>query len=136
MRKRIFSLLLALLLCVGTATPVFAAFGQFGTDSAAVCLDDRHVAYDREADTIDRTDVLIWIPISLAAGALLSFLVPMAIFKRQLKSVRRQTGASDYVRPNSMRLTQQRDLFLYRSVTRTPKPKANNISTSDNSGRR
>ena len=77
--------------------------------------------------------VVAWILISLVAGALLSFLIPMSVLKGQLKSVRMQNAASSYVRPNSMQLTRERDLFLYRNVTRTARPK-NNSGSGSSSG--
>lgn len=64
-----------------------------------------------------------WIIIALVSGALLSFLIPMTVLKGQLKSVRKQAAASSYVRQGSMVLTRERDLFLYRNVIRTPRPK-------------
>ncbi len=67
---------------------------------------------------------IVWGMISLAAGALLSFLIPMTVLRGQLKSVRKQAAASSYVRQGSMTLTQRRDLFLYRNVTRIPRPKS------------
>lgn len=77
--------------------------------------------------------VVPWVIISLIAGAVLSFLIPMSVLKGQLKSVRMQNAATSYVRPNSMQLTQERDLFLYRNVTRTARPK-NNTSSGGGSG--
>ena len=76
---------------------------------------------------------VMWVIIALVAGAVLSFLIPMSILKGQLKSVRSATAAANYVRPGSMNLTQQRDIFLYRRVTRTAKPK-NNSGSSGGSG--
>ncbi len=64
--------------------------------------------------------------VAIVLGIVLSFLIPMSILKGQLKTVRRQTAAANYVRPNSMHLTAQRDIFLYRNVVRTEIPKANN----------
>ena len=64
---------------------------------------------------------------------MLSFLIPMSVLKGQLKSVRMQNAASSYVRPNSMQLTRERDLFLYRNVTRTARPK-NNSGSGSSSG--
>lgn len=66
--------------------------------------------------------------ISIIIGAVLALLIPMATLKGQLKSVRMQAQASSYVRRNSMVLTQDRDLFLYRNITRTAKPKNNSSS--------
>ncbi len=62
---------------------------------------------------------------ALLAGVVLAFLIPMNLYKGQLKSVRSQPAATDYVRSGSMQLTVNRDLFLYRNITRTPKPKNN-----------
>lgn len=67
--------------------------------------------------------------IGLAIGAILSFLIPMSYLKGQLKSVRSQPAASCYVRSGSMVLTQNRDVFLYRNVTRTEKPKDDSSSS-------
>lgn len=62
------------------------------------------------------------------------FLIPMSVLKGQLKSVRMQNAATSYVRPNSMQLTQERDLFLYRNVTRTARPKNNSGSGGSSGG--
>lgn len=63
----------------------------------------------------------IWILISLVAG-FAGALVTVGVNKGKLKSVRMQKEAQNYVRPGSMHLTTSSDHFLYRNVTRTPKP--------------
>ena len=63
------------------------------------------------------------IVIGMLIGAVLSFLFPMSTLKSQLKSVRAQTAAASYVRAGSMTLTQNRDVFLFANVTRTPIPR-------------
>ncbi len=60
--------------------------------------------------------------ISLAAG-LVSAWIATAVMKGKLKSVRPRNTADDYVRQNSMQVTQQSDLYLYSRVTRVAKPK-------------
>ena len=72
--------------------------------------------------------------ICIGIGILLAFLIPMSILKGQLKSVRSQPAASSYVRPGSMNLTNQRDIYLYRTLTRTAKPKENSGSSGGGSG--
>lgn len=74
--------------------------------------------------------------ISLVVGILLAWLIPMSVLKGQLKSVRTQAAASGYARPGSMQLTQQRDIFLYRNIIRTAKPKNNSSSGQVTSGGR
>ncbi|MBQ3416495.1 MAG: TPM domain-containing protein [Ruminococcus sp.] len=63
-----------------------------------------------------------WVPLSLLLGFGISLLIMLA-FKSQLKSVKMQAGAKDYVREGSMVVTASRDTFLYHTVTRTAKPK-------------
>ena len=72
--------------------------------------------------------------VSLIVGAVLSFLIPMSVLKGQLKSVRMQAAASSYVRPGSRELRQQRDIFLFRNVTRTARPKNNSSSGGGGGG--
>ena len=64
------------------------------------------------------------IAICMAVGMGIGLLV-VGIMASQMKSVRQQSGASDYIRPGSMRVTLSRDIFLYSHVTRTAKPKNN-----------
>ncbi len=56
--------------------------------------------------------------IDIIAGLIVAF-----ILKGQLKSVRKQDQAYGYVKPGSMTVNIQYDIFLYRTVTRTKKQK-------------
>lgn len=69
-----------------------------------------------------------WIPLALLIGFAASILI-MLIFKSQLKTVKMQSGARDYVREGSMHITASRDTFLYHTVTRTAKPKDSGSSS-------
>lgn len=62
------------------------------------------------------------IVISLTVGVIVA-LISVSVMKGQLKSVKAQTTAHSYVRRNSLMLTQQRDIFLYRSVKKVARPK-------------
>ena len=70
----------------------------------------------------------IWILISLGIGLVLAFLCTMGM-RAQLKSVRTQDSAVDYVRQGSMELTRSNDIFLYHTVTKTAKPKDSDSSS-------
>lgn len=70
--------------------------------------------------------------ISLITGLVAGLIVAL-VLKGQLKTVRREDSAGSYVRDNSMRVTVLRDIYLYRNVTRTEKPK-NNSSGSSSGG--
>ena len=98
-------IVLTLILCFALAITACAASG------------------DRSSDSDD--SILPTVLVSVGIGILLAFLIPMSMLKGELKSVRRENAAANYVRENSMNLTTKRDIFLYRNVVRTPIPKAN-----------
>ena len=60
--------------------------------------------------------------ISLVIGFIIALIICM-IIKKQLKTVEMKAGAADYIRPNSLNITNSRDNFLYSNVTKTAKPK-------------
>ena len=70
--------------------------------------------------------------ISLIIGILAGVIVAF-VLKGQLKSVRKQNQAYGYVKPGSMTVNVQYDIFLYRNITRTKKQKREE-STSSGSG--
>ena len=70
--------------------------------------------------------------ISLIIGIIAGLIVAF-VLKSQLKSVRKQDQAHRYVKPGSMTVDIQYDIFLYRTVTRTQKQKRVE-STSSGSG--
>ena len=46
--------------------------------------------------------------------------------KKQMNNVRTKEEASDYMKRNQVRMTQQKDLFLYSNISRRLKPQDNN----------
>ncbi len=75
----------------------------------------------------------IWYLIAPAIGAVASFL-SVGKMKSNLKSVRSKPNASDYTKAGSMNLTNSSDVFLYRRVTRTAKPKDTSSGRSGGGG--
>lgn len=65
-----------------------------------------------------------YILICVLIGIVIAFVVT-GIMKAQLKSVRKQRAASNYVVDGSFRLTNRTDIFLYRNVSRRERPKNN-----------
>ena len=53
----------------------------------------------------------------LIAGLVIGLIYAL-VLKSKLKIAKSQTGAQQYVVPNSLNLTDARDLFLYQTVTR------------------
>lgn len=72
--------------------------------------------------------------LAIAIGCVLSFLIPMKVLKGELKTVNAKEAAGDYVRKDSLKLTQSRDIFLYRNVTRTERPKESSSSSNTHTG--
>lgn len=60
-------------------------------------------------------------------------LIVTSIMKGKLKTVHAQSGAANYVKAGSMNVTHQQDLFLYRDVKRTEKPKSSSGSSTHTS---
>ena len=72
-------------------------------------------------------------PLFIVAAIILAFgaaLIPIFVYRSQLKSVKPAGGAMNYIDGNLV-LTAQNDMFVTSSVTRTPRPK----STSSGSGK-
>ena len=59
---------------------------------------------------------------SLIIGLIVAF-IATGVMKGKLKTVRRKASASDYLKPGSLQLNGQSDVFLYSNVVRTAKPK-------------
>lgn len=66
---------------------------------------------------------------SLVIGLVVGLIV-VAILAGQLKSVKKQNQARDYVKPGSMQLTERSDIFLYRNVSRVKRDSGSSSSGS------
>lgn len=105
-------------------------------DSAAVVLSDNYDTAainetgDTESDDSDEVpvstrDIVIAVCISVVIGIIIGF-IGSGIMKSKLKSVSYQSGAADYVVPDSFKLNDSRDIYLYSTVTKTER------ATNDN----
>ena len=68
-----------------------------------------------------------WILVSLIVGLILSC-TTVGKMKAKLVTVRAQAAADSYIKPGTLNINDSREMFLYRSVTRTQKPKSNSSS--------
>lgn len=59
--------------------------------------------------------------ISLVIGFVIA-LISVTVMKGKLKSVHFQSGATSYLKSGSLKVTDRRDIFLYRNVTRRARP--------------
>ena len=78
---------------------------------------------------------LMYSLVALVVGLVVALIVT-AVLRGQLKSVRYRANATDYVKPGSMHVTVAHDLFLYRTVSRRPRPKSNSGSSGGSRGSR
>ena len=77
-------------------------------------------------------DFLLNLAVSFVIGLVIAA-IATAVMKGKLKSVHAQAGASGYVKTGSMNVTHRQDLFLYRDVNRTAKPKDSSGSSTHTS---
>lgn len=70
--------------------------------------------------------------ISLTIGVVIALLITGGM-KGQLKSVRSQRAATNYVRRGSMNVTESHEMFLYKTVDRREKPKSSSSGSSSGS---
>ena len=65
----------------------------------------------------------LWL-MSILIGIAIGFVV-VSVMKSQLKTVRRQSGAYNYLTSGSLHLRISTDQFLYENTSRTPRAKSN-----------
>ena len=75
------------------------------------------------------------IAIAVIVGLLIAFIV-VSVMKGKLKTVRSRDHAREYVREGSFDLQHSRDLYLYSTVTRVPRPRNNSNGGSRGGGGR
>lgn len=103
----------------------FCTFAELSDDFMEQAQDGEPYDVDNKYKTTgDRIKVVL---ISMGIGIVAALIVTFSL-KGQLKSVKPNNQAKDYVRPGSMKLTSSRDVFLYKNVDRTVK------QTSSSSG--
>lgn len=97
------------------------AFADYNDDYYDGYNDEYYDDYEEES-TFDIGENII---IALAIGLVITLII-MTVMKSKLKTVKAKANASDYVRPGSMVLTRDLDIYLYRNVTRTKKQNNSN----------
>lgn len=104
------------------------AFSQY----AGIC--NSYLAHaDADDDDSDTSPLsAVWIPVSFGIGAGIGLII-LLIAKSRLKTVHFQKEAGQYAKEDTFHLTDSKDIYLYTSVTKTPKPKAED-SSSDGGG--
>lgn len=116
----------------------YAAFMKFPELAAEVYAENEPLWEDPDtevAPAIPKKNYGKTIAICMAVGLLIG-LIAVGVMSAKMKTVRLQSGASDYVRTGSMSVSRSRDIFLYSQVTRTPRPKSNSSGGGSSGGSR
>lgn len=116
-------------------------------------MNNENAYYDDDDFSFDDSDDVIWyddsyiinpqeeilyiisrvIFVSMIIGIIVA-LIYTSVLKKQLKSVSFRTDASDCIRPGSMILTRNTDSFLYKTVSRSIKPRNDDSNHTSGSG--
>lgn len=104
----------------------YAAFLRFPELAAEIFVANEPQDYEdpntQVAPAVPKKNYGKTIAICMLAGMAIGG-IAVGVMASQMKTVRMQNAASDYVRPGSMQLTNSQDIYLYSHVTRTAKPK-------------
>lgn len=116
----------------------YTAFRTFADRSAQLITDARNGGDDEPA--VDDHSFegffrsLGSIPLICIVIGVIGGFIAVSIMKGKLKSVRRRGEASDYVRNGSFNITNSSDIFLYTTVSKTARPKADDSSHGGGGG--
>lgn len=81
---------------------------------------------------LDRDSKIFIIIIALTVPLLIAF-AAMGLRLLRMKTVQKKVGAGDYVKCGGVALDRSEDIFLYSTVTKTPRPKETQASSSHTS---
>ena len=85
--------------------------------------------YDADNIPMEPFSPVYTLIIAIVTGFVVSLIVT-GIMRLGLHSVYSQPAADSYIKRDSLRLTKEYELFLYKNVIRTEKPKESNSSSS------
>jgi len=124
--KRILLFLFVITLSLWLTLSVFAyGVEQSVDDDHEYYYDDYYYDEDHESEEESSFDVGSNLLIALVAGLVISLIIT-GVMRSQMKSVRAERAARNYIRHNSMNILRSHDLYLYSHVTKRPKPQNNN----------
>ena len=85
---------------------------------------EEFVESDEESESSDSFSYGKSLLTAAVIGIIIALIVTL-VLKSQLNNVHKQDSANTYLRAGSMKVTESRDLYLYRNVIRTERPKNN-----------
>ena len=113
-----------------------ALYGNdYSVEMLTLAFADRGEYYLAQAQSGHAINPINWIPVILFAGiGMLFAFIPVGAMKRKLKSVYTQTRADTYLVPGSFVLTQNSDVFLNSTVSRSVHVQQSSSSGGRSSG--
>ena len=128
MKKRFLAVLAACALIFSAGMPVYNAHADsYGEIIDAGIDEDGNISYDSEQETVNDysetnsssysndADRVKTIGICIVIGLVIGGIATMVMVS-SMRSVHRQTGASDYKKPNSFKLDLSQDTYLYNKI--------------------
>lgn len=117
-------------------TPFIRSENYYG---AFTCFADRcevellsYLAENGSLDDNSSVSLFTLLVISIIVGILIGF-IAVFVMRSKLKTVRFNRDADNYTVNGSLNIAESRDLFLYRNIVRTAKPKPQNSSSGSGS---
>lgn len=137
MKKKIMAAMAALVLMFSAGMPMMTARADSYGDIIDVSDDydetgGQSVTYTESGSTSETNNtktIMMCIIIGCVIGGAVTFAMVSS-----MKSVRRQTGAADYKKPNSLHFDINTDSYLYNRIEKTPLPQQNQSGGGNNQG--
>lgn len=99
-----------------------AAFERFAK------LAEKEVKKEKDSEVLSIGEILLRLVLAIVIGMGLAF-IPVSVMKKKMNNVEMREEATEYMKRNQLRMTQQRDMYLYSTISRARKPE-NNSSRS------
>ena len=113
---------------IGEEVAYYLSYGEYA-EAFQVFGDlvQREVERAHDSETVDLGESLGRLAIAIVIGMVLAF-IPVTIMKKQLNNVAAKNEASDYVKRETIAITEQRDMYLYRNISRRKRPESSSSS--------
>ena len=82
------------------------------------------VADAHDAEVLDVGEIIFRMIIAAVIGMGLAF-IPVSVMKGKMNNVQMKNEAADYMKRDQIQMKEQRDMFLYSTISRTRKPQEN-----------
>ncbi len=107
---------------IGEEIVDYLSYGDYvGAFEEFARLAKREVEKSRDAEELDFGEILLRVAIAIVIGMGLAF-IPVSVMKSKMNNVKEKHEATDYMKRSQILMREQRDLFLYSTISRRRKP--------------